>query len=384
MDDINKNKSLTKILCPILIIVFLMLLVVFNGSKISLIADAFKPLLYAFVIAYLLDSIVRFCIVKLKVRRSQGILLACIVILGLIAFMFSIIVPKVIENINYVVDFILNENIDIGQIMENLRSKIDNQHLQYMADIILKAGESLQDRINSILLQLSNQVLQMITSFGSKAFSMFTSFIISIYMLNEKDDLIARGKRLLYALYSETKAKKIINTGRKANSIFKSFLNGKILDSFIVGAVCIIAFTIAQIKNAVLFGIVVGVFNIIPFFGPIIGAVPVVVVTFFINPAKALTTLIIIIVIQQIDANYLDPRIVGNNVGVSPFWILAAVIVGGALGGIPGMIFGVPVVVLLKTILEEYIDMRLIEKGICDLEKDKLKVQKTKNNKRDA
>lgn len=376
MNAINKNKSLIKTLCPVLIIVFLMLLIVFNGSKIISITNAFKPLIYAFVIAYLLDSIVKFCIVKLKVRRSQGILLACIFILGLIAFIFSIIVPKVIENINYVVDFILNENIDINQIIENIRGKIDNQHLQYMADVILKAGESLQDRINSMLLKFSNQVLQMITSFGSKTFSIFTSFIISIYMLNEKDDLIARLKRLLYAFYSEAKANKIINAGRKANSIFKSFLNGKILDSFIVGAVCIIAFTIAQIKNAVLFGIVIGVFNIIPFFGPIIGAVPVVLVTFFIDPSKALLALFIIVGIQQVDANYLDPRIVGNNVGVSPFWILTAVIVGGALGGIPGMIFGVPVVVLFKTILEENINMRLIEKGICDFEKDKLKVQK--------
>lgn len=287
--------------------------------------------------------------------------------------MFSIIVPKVIENINNVVYFILDKNIDVSQIVENLKSKIDNQYVQYMADTILKAGESIQERLNSLLLQLSNELLQLITSIGSKAFSMFTSFIISIYMLNEKDDLIARGKRLLYAFYSETKANKFINIGRKANTIFKSFLNGKILDSFIVGTVCVISFAIFKIKYAVLFGTIVGIFNIIPFFGPIIGAVPVVIVTFFIAPSKAMTLLIIIIVIQQIDANYLDPRIVGNNVGVSPFWILTAVIVGGALGGIPGMIFGVPIVVLLKTILEEYIEMRLIEKGICDFEKDKLK-----------
>jgi predicted PurR-regulated permease PerM len=355
-----------------------MFLIVFNGSEISAIVNAFSPLIYAFVIAYLLDSLVRFFIVKLKVRRSQGILLACIVLVGLIVFMFSIIVPKVIENINNVVNFILNENIDVSKIVGNLKNEIDNPYVQYIADIVLKAGESIQDRLNSIILKISNQLLQMITSVGSKAFSIVTSFIISIYMLNEKEDLIARAKRLLYAFYSETKAKKIINVGIKANVIFKSFLNGKILDSFIVGAVCIIAFTTFKIKYSVLFGTIIGLFNIIPFFGPIIGAVPVVLVTFFIAPSKAMTTLIIIIVIQQIDANYLDPRIVGNNVGVSPFWILTAVMVGGSLGGIPGMIFGVPVVVLLKTILEEYIDMRLIEKGISNFEKNKLKKQKTK------
>ncbi len=95
-----------------------------------------------------------------------------------------------------------------------------------------------------------------------------------------------------------------------------------------------------------------------------------------------MTSLIIIVVVQQIDANFLDPKIVGKNIGVSPFWIITAVTIGGSLGGIAGLIFGVPIVVLLKTILEEYIEMRLIEKGICELEADKLKDMKTNKKKK--
>lgn len=382
MKTIEKNKNLMKTLCPVLIIVFLMLLIIFSGSKVSFITEAFKPLVYAFILAYLLDSLVRFCVVRLKVRRSQGILLACIVLIGILTLMVSIIVPKIVENINAVASFVLDKNIDVGQIVINIRGQIDNQYVQFLSDRILEASESIQEQLNSILLYLSNRLLQIITNIGTSAFSIVTSFIISIYMLIEKDDLIARAKRLIYALYDGTKATRITNIGRKANIIFKSFLNGKILDAFIVGLICIVAFTLFKVPYATLMGSIIGLFNIIPYFGPIIGSIPVVIVSFFIEPSKALTSLIIILVVQQLDANFLDPKIVGKNVGVTPFWIITAVTIGGALGGIPGMIFGVPVVVLIKTVIEENIEMRLIEKGIYDFEKGKLKVIKTKEKKK--
>ena len=120
-------------------------------------------------------------------------------------------------------------------------------------------------------------------------------------------------------------------------------------------------------------GTLIGFFNMIPYFGPIIGSVPVVLVSFFVNPAKAFTALIIIIIIQQIDGNFLDPKIVGKNVGVSPFWIITSVTVGGNLFGIPGMILGVPLVVLIKEVIEDSVEMRLMEKGKENLEKTNLR-----------
>lgn len=319
---------------------------------------------------------------KLHVRRTQGIFLACIVLVGIIVLIFSILVPKIIDNINAVADFFLDKNIDIGQIVTNIRDKIDNQYVQYAADRILEAGESLKGRLNSILIYFSNILLQIITGIGSKTLAMITSFIISIYMLIEKEDLIARIKRLLFAVFDKVKANKIISIGGKANVIFKSFLNGKILDAFIVGIICIVLFTLFKVPYAALMGSLIGIFNVIPYFGPIIGSVPVVTVSFFIEPSKSLTALIIILVVQQLDANFIDPRIVGKNVGVSPFWIITAVTVGGSLGGVAGMIFGVPLVVLLKTIVEEYIEMRLIEKGMNELEKDSLKIVNVKSKKK--
>ncbi|MDD4780861.1 MAG: AI-2E family transporter [Tissierellia bacterium] len=382
MNLINKSKSITKILAPVLLIIFIMLLVVFSPKKISGIVNSFKPVLYALVISYLLDSIVRLCTGKLHVSRTQGILIAFILLIGIVMFIISIIVPKIVENINNIISFLLNENIDIEEIVTNIKDKVDYPYVQYVADSILKAGETIQDKINSILLYLSNTLLQIITNVGSSTLSIVTSLIISIYMLNEKEDLLARGRRLIYAFFNNEKANKILYIFSRSNIIFKSFLNGKILDSLIVGTICIGVFTIFKVPYAVLMGTLLGVFNIIPFFGPIIGAVPVIIVSLFTDPSKAVTALIIILVIQQIDANFLDPKIVGNNVGVSPFWILTAVTIGGSIGGIPGMVFGVPIVVLVKTITEEYIEMRLLEKGMSDYQKDNMQVMKIKEKKK--
>jgi predicted PurR-regulated permease PerM len=230
--------------------------------------------------------------------------------------------------------------------------------------------------INDALRSISALLMHLVANIGSSTVAIITSFIINIYMLVEKDDILARGKRLIFAYFDEQNSRKILHILTQANEIFKSFLNGKLLDSSLVGIICIIAFFIFKIPYAPLMGTIIGAFNIIPYFGPIIGSVPVVVVSFFVNPPKAITALIIIIVIQQLDANFMDPRIVGGNIGVSPFWIITSVTVGGGLFGVPGMILGVPIVVLIKTIIEESINIRLIEKGIGDIEKDNLRISK--------
>ena len=267
----------------------------------------------------------------------------------------------------------MHGDVDIAQIVTDLRNRVDNQYIQYASDYILQASESIREIVNRLLVYLYDVMMSLITNIGSSAFTIVTSFIINIYMLAEKEDILARGRRFIYAYFDDKKSRQILLIFSNANKIFKSFLNGKLLDSSIVGIICVIAFYIAGVPYAPLMGTLIGFFNIIPYFGPIIGSVPVVLVSLFIDPPKALTALIIIIIIQQIDGNFLDPKIVGENVGVSPFWIITSVTVGGNLFGIPGMILGVPVVVLIKTIIEESIEMRLIEKGKENIEKNNLK-----------
>lgn len=360
--------------------ILIILLMVFSRSTFCWLKESFKPVIYALIIAYLLDSAVSFFIRKLKVRRCQGILLACIILIAVIGFSIYKLVPQIVENINNIV-YLVEGNVDIVQIVTDIKNKIDNHYIQIAADYILEASESVRNMINSALIVISSTLVRFVANIGSSTVATITSFIISIYMLIEKEDILARGKRCIFAFFDEQSARKTIHVFSQANKIFKSFLNGKLLDSLIVGIICAIVFFIFKVPYALLMGTVIGVFNIIPYFGPIIGSVPVVMVSFFVNPPKALTALLIIIVVQQLDANFLDPRIVGGNVGESPFWIITSVTVGGNLFGLTGMILGVPVMVLIKTIIEESVDMRLIEKGIGDIEKDKLKVSTKKNKK---
>ena len=361
--SIEKYKSLLKMSFPILTASLIILLMVFSPGTFSWLVDSFKPVIYGLVIAYLLDSVVIFFMKKLKVRRKQGIFLACIILIGILSAAIYYVLPLIIDNVNNIISFIMEGEVDIGQIVTDIRNKVDNRYVEYVTDYILQAGEYVRNIINNLLRYLYATLMSLITNIGSGTFIAITSIIISIYMLFEKDDLLARGRRFIHAYFKENKANDILHVFSRANRIFKSFLTGKLLDSTIVGIMCVIAFAIAKVPYAPLMGTLIGFFNIIPYFGPIIGSVPVVIVSFFVNPAKALTALIIIIIIQQIDGNFLDPKIVGENVGVSPFWIITSVTVGGNLFGIPGMILGVPVLVLLKEVIEDSIEMRLIEKG---------------------
>jgi predicted PurR-regulated permease PerM len=375
---IEKYRSILKVSLPILAALFVILLMIFSPGTFVWIKEALKPLIYALILAYLMDSAVKFFVARLKVRRVQGILLACLTLVGIAALLFSIAVPKIVENLNAIASVFLDGNIDINEIVSNVKDKIDNQYVQYAADYILETSESIKGQINTILIRLSNVLVRAISNIGSGTLTLATSFIINIYMLVEKDDILARGRRFIYAFFEENKANKIMHVLSEGNIIFKSFLTGKMLDSTIVGIICAAAFAVFRIPYALLLGTVIGAFNMIPYFGPIIGSIPVILVSFFVDPPKALTAFIIIIVIQQFDANLLDPRIVGKNVGVSPFWIITAVTVGGNLFGIPGMIFAVPFTVLAKTIIEESVDMRLVEKGMEDFERENMNVKERK------
>lgn len=366
---------------PIIVICFIALIFVFSPDKIRFITGAIKPIVISFVLAYLIDAVVRIIVRKLKTRRTQAIFLSCILLLSIIVLLFSILVPKIISNAEAVISFVTSDNMDINALVRKIAEKIDNPYVDRIALEIIRFSKDITDKINDLFKYLTNILINSVTAIGSSVLSIVTSYILALYMLIEKDDLIARLRRLIYAFFNERNAQFIIDTASNANRIFKSYLLGKLLDSLIVGIITIIIFTIFNVPYAPLMGSIIGLFNIIPYFGPIIGAVPVVVVSFFISPTKALTALIIIIIIGQIDGNFIDPKIVSNNVGVSPFWVISAVIVGGTAFGPVGMILGVPTVVLIKTIIEDNVDKNLREKGIENYQIDKIKVTNSKTKK---
>ena len=180
---------------------------------------------------------------------------------------------------------------------------------------------------------------------------MVIGIIISIYVLMSKEVFIGQSKKVVYALFTGKKANAVIHTVHKSNEIFGGFISGKILDSLIIGILCFICLYFMKMPYSVLVSVIVGVTNVIPFFGPYLGAVPSTILIMLANPIQGLYFVIFILVLQQIDGNIIGPKILGDSTGLSSFWVVFAILLGGGIFGIPGMIIGVPLFAVIFYIL---------------------------------
>ena len=206
------------------------------------------------------------------------------------------------------------------------------------------------------------------TGLVSVLISAITTVISSIYMLLEKATIATQCKKLVYAILPTGKANRMINICSRANNIFSGFINGKILDSAIIGVLCFFLTNILRIDFAVLISVIIGVTNVIPFFGPIVGAVPCVLILLIVDPWQALRFGILALALQQFDGNILGPKILGNSTGISAFWVLVSIVVGGGLFGFAGMVLGVPTFAVIYSLVGEWVHFRLEQKGIESLE----------------
>jgi predicted PurR-regulated permease PerM len=194
--------------------------------------------------------------------------------------------------------------------------------------------------------------------------NIFVGIIISIYLLAGKEKFIGQTKKLIYTLFDARRGNVIIATARKSNDIFGGFIGGKIVDSLIIGLLCYIGTTILNMPYAVLVSVVVGITNVIPFFGPYIGAIPSFVIIALANPIKGVYFLIFIIILQQLDGNVIGPKILGDSTGLSPFWVVFAILVAGGIFGFVGMLLGVPTFAVIYYIIQELISARLAKKKL--------------------
>lgn len=201
-------------------------------------------------------------------------------------------------------------------------------------------------------------------SFVQWIFNCIIAIIISCYALSDSNILIKNFKRACYAFLPEKKANSFIQTLRSCNTIFGGFITGKIIDSLIIGAICLFIFSICNMPLAVLISVIVGITNMIPYFGPFIGAIPGFFIILMVNPKKALLFLVLILVIQQFDGLYLGPKILGNSTGLRPIWIIFAITLGGWAAGPLGMFLGVPIIAVIAFLLDNFIIKKLTEKNI--------------------
>ncbi len=356
----KKNKTAVTLFAVALITA----LFIFAYDKLLAVLGVFSPVLYGVIIAYLMDGLVRMLCKYTKIKRTPAIVAVIVFVLLLCGYTVYYTIPFLVSTVGDLIAYV-RELIDQHNTGLYNMAKILADYLNVDVDKIYRfdissIDKNLIDTLKTALHGIYGFTAGTVSSIGSSIIIIFTSFVMAIYMLFEKEDLLFRMKRLLRSLCSESKEKYVLSCFTMANDVFKRFIIGKAVDSLIIGLLMIIFFWIFGIEYAVVFGILGGVANMIPYFGPILSAVPVVIILMIINPVHAAVALIIIIVIQQLDSHVITPKVLSDNIGgVSAFWILFAVTICGIAFGFMGMIFGVPLVVVIKNLVEDFVDYRL-------------------------
>ena len=295
-----------------------------------------------------------------KLKRIISILFAIAVIVLVLTIIINLIVPELIKVINLLIS-------NIPYYLEEITKPIQKygQNIPDLNKLIQEANIDVNGIRNQIIGQIPNLLTSSI-SIVTGIFSGITSFIIAIifaiYILMEKEKLQRQLTKIIYAYLSKEKTDMILNVGRESNNTFKRFFTVQCLEATILGTLCIIGMWILKIPYAVPIGVLIGVTALIPIVGAFIGVIIGSVLIVSIAPIKVITFILFVLILQQIEGNLIYPRVVGNSVGLPGMWVLVAVSVGGKLGGIIGMLLGVPVATIIYTLLKNDVDKRLEEK----------------------
>lgn len=269
--------------------------------------------------------------------------------------------------INVILPVVINSVIELANNFQGYIEKITQTYNELSDDSILKS-ETVKDVLAEVgnidlkkFINMENIQTYIQSAFGiaTSLLDVFVTFVVSIYVLLERTEIVKFGKKFVYAMVDNKTAEKINGYFNSTNLIFGKFVTSQILDAFIVGILTTIAMAILKVKYAVLLGFIIGLFNIIPYFGAIVAVGISILLTFVTGgTSQAIVMAIVVIILQQIDANIINPKIIGNSLEISPLLVIFAVTVGGAYFGVLGMFLAVPVIAVLKIIVNDYIEFK--------------------------
>ena len=368
-------------------VVALSLLFYFAVRNISVFGDFFRklvtilaPFIWGLVICYLLSPLMRFLEERVflplgkrlyrknkkggagKFARVMSILFSEIVLLLLIAALVYLIIPQILSSVQMLVQ-------NSGTYADNVSKWLDGLLKNYpeldsyvgglFGNINANVGNWLETRLLPQLGSLITSVSSGVYGFARSIYNLIIGIIVSVYLLADKEGFLAAVKRLSYAVFSVETADRLRQGLNFVDKTFMGFLSGKILDSLIIGIICYIVCSILKMPYTLLVSVIIGVTNIIPFFGPLIGAIPSALIILMVDPSKCLIFVIFIIILQQIDGNIIGPRILGSSTGINGFWVMFAIILGSGLFGFWGMLLGVPVFVVIYTVIQNLIIKKL-------------------------
>lgn len=339
------------------------------------------PIIYGLVIGYLLSPVVNYLekhvlkpllyekcrIAKNKKNRKRirafaiciTLAFALLIFLGL----FYLLIPQLFISISSLITSFPQIYDDFIQSVEKVF--MDNPNLE--TDVIgyLDAASEYTEkflntqilpRVNQIFVQLSSGVINFIGVLKN----LFIGIIVSIYVMSSKELFSAQTKKLVYAVLKPYRANILIKNVRLTNEMFSGFISGTLLDSCLIGIFCFIVTNLMNMPYAILISVIIGVTNVIPFFGPYLGGIPSAILILLVDPIKCIYFIIFIMLLQTLDGNIIAPKILGHSTGLSSFWVIVAILLGGGLFGILGMFIGVPVFAVIYALIKAFINRTLI------------------------
>lgn len=363
-------------LCVILIgTLFIYCIINMDKTKgaLSHFLSSLTPFIAAFFIAYILNPIVVRCksflenvchIRSTKISKILSIVFTYILVISILTVTLLYIIPEVgksITELSYRLqdtgEMIVHNFQQIEELFPNLDLSAFEEKISGLMVQLVSFGPNMVKQIVPLIYNFSMSIVRLVIN-------LLLSIVISIYMLSDKNTIGQNMVRLLYAFFRKTKVDNFIENCKECNTIFSAFIVGKSLDSLIIGIICFILMTILKLPYSVLLSVIVGITNMIPYFGPFIGAIPGVVLFLVISPFKAIIFAIMILALQQFDGLILGPKILGESTGLKPLWVILAITLGGAYAGVLGMFLGVPVVAVIAFLLNKSITARLEKKNI--------------------
>ncbi len=341
-----------------------------------------KPVIYGCALAYLLNPIVKQVdkylvpVLKIKLKkpgqaekasRAAGILASVVLLLVLIVTLCNLLIPELYSSIRNLVITLPRQLDDL--VSELSEVKLDDSTTSTLVKTAIKEGtDMLMNWLRTDLMTKANELMSNLTvgvlNILSEIFNAVIGLIVSIYILFSKETFARQSKKCVYAVLSARHANMVLHLTTKSNEIFGGFIIGKLIDSAIIGIFCFIGLTILKMPYVMLVSVIVGVTNVIPFFGPYIGAVPSTILIMLANPIQGLYFVIFVLLLQQFDGNILGPKILGNSTGLSAFWVIVAILLGGGLFGFVGMVMGVPTFAVLYYIVQMLVNSHLERKEL--------------------
>lgn len=338
------------------------------------IMHAAQPIIIGLVLAYLLNPVMKFAehhvyrLLKTKTKtdegakklsRALGIAFALLFLIAIIALLIAAIVPSVTTSIMNLIDTVPGSVRNfIGWLESGVLGNFEVTEM--FGDFLTEATDSIQKWLQETLLPQAQTYIAQVTSGVISVVKVIMNFVIGIivasYVMMIKEKLIGQSKKLVFSVFKPKQGNVIVEIVHKADEIFGGFIIGKIIDSAIIGVICYVGCLIMRTPYTMLVAVVVGVTNIIPVFGPFIGAIPSLLLVVIQSPWHALYLLIFIIVLQQVDGNIIGPKILGNSTGLSSFWVMFAILIGGGMFGFLGMLLGVPVFALIYYIVRKLVN----------------------------